>query len=168
RGTFTYNKAKLLENGAAPYEEPYMDPRGLNLNYDYGYIAEGLFHSQAQIDNHADQTPVGGQPRPGDIMYKDLNGDGVINVYDQTFIGQGRIPSLTYGFGVNFQYGRFYLSAFFEGTQGSEQILDGVARSPFFASDDNNIYANAVSRWTEDNPLLHPIYPRLAYGSGAN
>lgn len=168
RGTFTYNKAKLLENGAAPYEEPYMDPRGQNLNNNYGFIAEGLFQSQMEIDNHADQTPVGGKPRPGDIKYKDLNGDGVINIYDQTYIGHGSVPPITFGFGINFNYGRFYLSAFFQGTQGAERFLDGVARSPFFGSDDNNIYANTVSRWTKDNPMQQPVYPRLAYGSGAN
>ena len=168
RGTLSYNKAKLLENGAAPYEEPYMDPRGQNLNLNYGFIAEGLFQSQEQIDNHPDQSSVGGKPRPGDIMYKDLNADGVINVYDQTYIGQGSIPPLTFGLGINFNYDRFYLSAFFQGVQGAERFLDGVARSPFFGSDDNNIYANTTSRWTEENPDANSFYPRLGYGHSAN
>ncbi|ANI89628.1 hypothetical protein A9P82_10215 [Arachidicoccus ginsenosidimutans] len=168
RGTFTYNRDKLLENGAAPYEEPYMDPRGQDINNDYGYIAEGLFQSQAQIDNHADQTPLGGNPRPGDIKYKDLNGDGVINEYDATYIGHGSTPPLTFGFGFNFNYGHFYLSAFFEGTHGADIILDGIGRSPFFGAEDNNIYANTVDRWTEENHAVHPFYPRLGYGNVAN
>lgn len=168
RGTFTYNKDKLLENGAAPYEEPYMDPRGQKILNNYGYIAEGLFQSEAELLNHADQSGVGGVARVGDIKYKDLNGDGVINQYDQTFIGHGDVAPLTFGFGMNLQYGNWYLSAFFEGVQGADRVLSDIARSPFAGSEDNNVYANTVDRWTEQNHAEHPFYPRLGYGTVAN
>ncbi|SDZ77340.1 TonB-linked outer membrane protein, SusC/RagA family [Arachidicoccus rhizosphaerae] len=168
RGTFTYNKDKLLENSAAPYEEPYMDPRGQKILTNYGYIAEGLFQSEADIANHADQSGVGGIPRVGDIMYKDLNGDGLINVYDKTYIGHGDVAPLTFGLATNIQYGNWYVSAFFEGVQGADRELTGNARSPFSGSDDNNIFANAVDRWTEDNHATNPFYPRLAYGTVPN
>ncbi|MFT4154969.1 SusC/RagA family TonB-linked outer membrane protein [Parafilimonas sp.] len=170
RGTFTYNKDKLLENGAAPYEESYMDPRGQNIlaSDDYGYVAEGLFQSQAEIDNHADQSGVGGSARVGDIKYKDLNGDGVVDTYDETYLGHGDVPSLTFGLGFNLQYGPFYLSAFFEGIEGADRMISSVARSPFSGSEDANVFANVTDRWTEDNQAKHPFYPRLAYGSSAN
>ncbi|HTN38094.1 MAG TPA: TonB-dependent receptor [Arachidicoccus sp.] len=168
RGTFTYNKDKLLENGAAPYEEPYMDPRGQKILTNYGYIAEGLFQNQAEIDNHADQTGVGGSARPGDIKYKDLNGDGVINQYDQTYIGHGDVAPLTFGFGMNLQYGNFYLSAFFEGVQGADREISGIARSPFSGSEDNNVFALTTDRWTEENHAVNPAFPRLGYGKVAN
>lgn len=168
RGTVTLAKTKLLENGAAPYEEPYMDPRGQSILTNYGYIAEGLFQSQADIDNHADQSGVGGKPRPGDIKYKDLNGDGVINTYDQTYIGHGDVAPWTYGFSFTVNYSRFYASIFFEGVQGADREITDNARSPFSGSDDNNIYALATDRWTEDNHATHPFYPRLGYGASAN
>lgn len=168
RGTFTYNRDKLLENGAAPYEEIYMDPRGQKILNNYGFITEGLFQSEKEIANHADQTGIGGNPRPGDIKYKDLNGDGVINDFDKTYIGHGDVAPLTYGFGLNLQYGGFYLSAFFEGIQGAHRMISGNARSPFSGAENNNIFAIAEDRWTEDNPIENPFYPRLAYGSSAN
>src|SRR5699024_6689747 len=168
RGTFTYNRDKLLENGAAPYEESYMDPRGQKILNNYGYVAEGLFQSEKEIANHADQTGVGGNPRVGDIKYKDLNGDGVINDYDHTYIGHGDVAPLTFGLGVNFQYGNFYLSAFFQGIQGADRMSSGNARSPFANSEDDNVFTKAKDRWTIENPAAHPFYPRLAYGKTAN
>lgn len=168
RGTFTYNRDKLLENSAAPYEEPYMDPRGQKILTNYGYIADGLFQSQAEVDNHADQSGVGGIARPGDIRYKDLNGDGVINEYDKTYIGHGDVAPLTFGFGMNLTYGNFYLSAFFEGVQGADREMSGIARSPFSGSENNNVYALTTDRWTEQNHATNPFFPRLAYGKVAN
>lgn len=168
RGTFTYNRDKLLENGAAPYEEIYMDPRGQKILNNYGWVAEGLFQSEKEIANHADQAGVGGAPRVGDIMYKDLNGDGVVNDWDQTYIGNGDVAPLTFGVGVNFQYGNFYLSAFFQGVQGADRVISGTARSPFANAENDNVFAKATDRWTEENPVENPFYPRLAYGRVPN
>src|SRR5699024_2739212 len=111
---------------------------------------------------------VGGNPRVGDIKYKDLNGDGVINDYDHTYIGHGDVAPLTFGLGVNFQYGNFYLSAFFQGIQGADRMISGNARSPFANSEDDNVFTKAKDRWTIENPAAHPFYPRLAYGKTAN
>lgn len=170
RGTFTYNKDKLLENGAAPYEQPYLDPRGRNINAEQGYVADGLFQNQKEIDNHADQSGVGGAPRIGDIRYKDLNGDGIVNSYDKTTISRGDVAPLTFGLGFNVHYDQFYFSAFFEGSEGARRILSGIARSPFSAGNglDNNLFANATDRWTEENHAENPFYPRLGVGTSAN
>ncbi|PUZ25324.1 TonB-dependent receptor [Chitinophaga parva] len=168
RATFSYNKDKLLENGAAPYEAPYLDPRGQNINASQGYIAEGIFQSKAAIDNHADQSGIGGTPRIGDLQYRDLNGDGVVNAYDQTTINTGDVPRITVGMGFNFNYSNFYLSAFFQALQGARRMLSGIARSPFAGGVDNNLLANAEDRWTEDNHATHPFYPRLGYGASPN
>lgn len=168
RSTFTYNKDKLIDNGAAPYEEPYLDPRGQNIISGRGYIADGIFQSQKEIDNHADQSGIGGKPRVGDLKYRDLNGDGVLNAYDQTTITRGDIPNWTVGMGFNLNYGHFYLSAFFQGIWGAERMLSGIARVPFAGGVDNNLFANAEDRWTPENQATQPFYPRLGYGSSAN
>ncbi len=168
RATLSYNRDKLLENGAAPYEEPYLDPRGQNILASQGYIAEGIFQSQAQIDNHADQSGIGGKPRVGDLKYKDLNGDGVVNAYDQTTISTGDVPRWTFGAGFNVNYSNFYLSAFFQAIEGAQRMMSDIARSPFAGGADNNLFANAEDRWTEENHATHPFYPRLGYGSSAN
>ncbi|MFT4093876.1 MAG: TonB-dependent receptor [Niabella sp.] len=168
RGTFSYNQDRLVENREAPYADPYQERRGQNILAQFGYVAEGLFQSQAEIDNSPDQSALG-DPRVGDLKYKDLNGDGVINLYDQTKISRGDVPDLVYGFGVNFNVGKFYLSAFFQGISGAYRTLSGIARVPFSGDgNDGNVYANVTSRWTEDNPIDNPIYPRLAFGSVAS
>lgn len=168
RGTFTYNTDRMIENRQAPFADPYQERRGQNVLAQYGYIAEGLFQSQAEIANSPDQSSLG-TPRVGDIKYRDLNGDGVVNIYDQTKISRGDVPNLVYGFGVNLNVGQFYLSAFFQGLSGAYRTIDGVARAPFSGSgNDGNVYANVTDRWTEENPSEHPFYPRLAFGPTAS
>ncbi len=168
RGTFSYNQDVLLENRQAPFADPYQERRGQNILAQFGYVADGLFQNQKEIDNWADQTALG-NPRVGDIKYKDLNGDGVVNIYDQTKISRGDVPSLTYGFGVNLNVGQFYISAFFQGVSGAYRTLDGIARVPLSASgNDGNSYSNVVDRWTEENHAEHPFYPRLGVGTTVN
>ncbi len=165
RGTFTYNTDVLIENRQAPFANPYQERRGQNILSTFGYIAEGLFQSQSEIDNSPDQSALG-NPRVGDIKYRDLNGDGVINIYDQTKISRGDVPNLVYGFGVNLTFGQFYISAFFQGVSGAYRTLGGNARVPFSeGGNDGNVFANTIDRWTEENRAEHPIYPRLGFGN---
>lgn len=166
-GTFTYNQDRLIDDDEPLYADPYQDKKGQNVQAGQGYIAEGLFQSQAEIDNSPDQSALG-NPRPGDIKYKDLNGDGVVDQYDQTTITRGDVPQWILGLGVNFTYGNFYIQAFFQANEGSYRTLSGIAQLPFNNSDDGNLYAAASDRWTPENPLEHPFYPRLGYGANAN
>ena len=68
----------------------------------FGYVAQSLFKDSAEILNSAKQSF--GEVRPGDVKYKDLNGDGVIDAYDQTAIGTGDVPFILYGFGFDLTY----------------------------------------------------------------
>lgn len=169
-GTFTYSRNKLIDNDAPKQLYPYLERRGRTSLATFGYVADGLFQNQAEIDNHADQSGLGTQ-RPGDIRYKDLNGDGVINTYDQTKIGNGDVPNLVYGFGFNVSYKKFYVGAFFQGINGADRLLSGDGIIPFNNStgpERSNLYAAAESRWTVDNPSQDVFYPRLGYGNSVN
>ncbi|MBB1285358.1 TonB-dependent receptor [Flavisolibacter sp. BT320] len=171
RATFTYNRDKLIENDAPVQPHPYLERRGFNVLSNYGYVAEGLFQSQREIDNHADQTPLGGRPRPGDIKYKDLNADGLINNLDIRRIGNGDVPNLVWGGGFNLSYKSFYFGAFFQGINGAHRQLGGDGIIPFNNStgaERSNLFAVAQDRWTEENPNPNAFYPRLAYGNGPN
>lgn len=171
RGTITYNRDMLLENDAPIQPYPYLDRRGYNILSTYGYVAEKLFSDQKEIDNSADQSPLGGKPRPGDIKYKDLNGDGLINNLDIKRIGNGDVPNWVYGFGVNLNYKNFYLGAFFQGVLGADRLLQGDGIIPFNNStgpERSNLLTIAEDRWTESTPKPNAFYPRLAYGNGAN
>jgi len=170
RGTFSYNRDKVIQNDQPVQPYPYMEHRGTNYLADFGYVAEGLFQSQAEIDNAPSQAAIG-TPRVGDIRYKDLNGDGKIDANDMRRIGNGDVPNLTYGFGLNVEWRQWSLGAFFQGVAGADRQLGGDGIFPFSNStgaERSNLFEIAESRWTPENPNPHAFYPRLAYGQAQN
>ncbi|WP_238430278.1 SusC/RagA family TonB-linked outer membrane protein [Chitinophaga agri] len=170
RATFSYNRDKVIENDQPVQPFPYMEKRGTNYNSTYGYVAEGLFVDQSDIDKHANQS-IFGTVHPGDIKYADLNGDGIINANDVKRIGNGDVPTTIYGFGLNITYKNFYIGAFFQGVAGADRLLGGDGMIPFNNStgpERSNLFAIAEDRWTEANPNQNAFYPRLAYGNAAN
>ena len=84
---------------------------GSPINSWYLYIADGLFQTQEEVDNHAFQHP---NMAPGDIKYRDLNGDNVIDIKDQTLVGRS-VPRYTYGFNLDLDYSGFDFKAFLQG-----------------------------------------------------
>ncbi|MGN7988305.1 SusC/RagA family TonB-linked outer membrane protein [Pedobacter sp. 22226] len=165
RANFTYNKDKVIENDQAPQAYPWMEQRGLNVlaATRVGYIAEKLFDSQAEINASPTQF---GTLMPGDIKYKDLNGDGKIDSFDKTVIGRGDIPSTTYGFGFSLTYKNFDFGLFFQGQDNADILLN----IPSFANSGGlgNMLAVAADRWTTTNPSQDAVYPRLSYGGTNN
>lgn len=165
RANFTYNKDKVIENDQAQKAYPWMEQRGYNVlaATRVGYIAEKLFDSQAEINASPTQF---GTLMPGDIKYKDLNGDGKIDSFDQTIIGRGDIPSTTYGFGFSLTYKNFDFGLFFQGQDNADVILN----IPSFANSGGlgNMLAVATDRWTPTNPRQDAVYPRLSYGGTNN
>ncbi|RZK47493.1 MAG: TonB-dependent receptor [Pedobacter sp.] len=164
RGNITYNKDVLLENDQPKQLYPWMDRTGHNILGRWGYVAEGLFTSQAEID--ASAVP-GDKSRilPGDIKYSDLNGDGLINNYDRTFIGRGDVPNLIFGFGFNLSYKNFNIGTLFTGQRGADIMLAGDAIHPFAnGAGLSNVYSNIHDRWQEGKTNTNVFYPRLANG----
>lgn len=168
RGNLTYNKDEMVQNDQPIPQYSWMDRRGHNILARFGYIAEGLFRDQAEIDASAvpgDKSLV----LPGDIKYKDLNGDGLINSYDQTYIGYGDVPSMVYGFGFGVGYKAFKFNVLFTGQRGADIYLAGDAIQPFAnGAGISNVFANIEDRWTEANPRQDVFYPRLANGEDRN
>ena len=95
---------------------------GYPINVFYGFVQDGIFQSQAEVDNAAVQVP-GENPATstaaGDIRYKDLNNDGVINDDDRTFIGNPN-PDFTYSLNNTFTYKNFDLNIFIQGVHGND------------------------------------------------
>ncbi len=85
----------------------------------YALEMEGIFQNNADIFKHANQ---GTYIRPGDVMFKDQNGDGIIDDKDRTFLGSA-IPKITYGFTANISYSNFDLSVFIQGDYGNKLYL---------------------------------------------
>ena len=133
------NKVLSLANGA-PIQGGRIDNGifatstavGHPIGSFYGFQMEGIFQNTADIFKHAYQGPG---VVPGDVMYKDQNGDGVINQSDRTFLGSA-IPLFTYGLTLSMNYSNFDLSIFFQGSYGNkiysqvDQDIEGFYR-PF-------------------------------------
>src|SRR5439155_1976119 len=137
----------------------WMEHKGNNILARYGYVAVGLFKDQKDIDDN----PVPGDRSkvlPGDIKYKDMNGDGVIDAFDRTKIGRGDVPSMVYGFGFNITYNKFSIGALFQGINNVDRMLQGAAILPFNSTDGSNAFSIAADRWTAANPSQNAFYPR--------
>jgi len=128
---------------------------GSPIGMFYGYVTEGIFNDAATLNSAPLQfgKTVGtapGQTYLGDIKYKDINGDGVINQDDRTFIGNPH-PDFTFGFTNNFRYKNFDLSVFLQGSYGND-LLNMTRRSGTTnASLFNNQLVEAMNYWTPDN-----------------
>jgi len=168
RANATYNQDKILENDQPKPMYEWMERRGTNVLARFEYVAEKLFDSKEEIDKSAvpgDKSQV----LPGDIKYQDLNGDGLINNYDQKQIGRGDVPYLVYGFGFNIGYKGFNLGAFFTGQRGADIMLQGDGIRPFSnIRGISNLYSNITDRWQESNPRQNVFYPRLGDDEAAN
>lgn len=168
RGSITYTKDEVIEDDRPPQSYPWMEHRGNNVLARYGYVAEGLFNNDDEIKTSAvpgDKSKV----KAGDIKYKDLNNDGLINTYDVAKIGRGDLPTTVYGFGFDVGYKGFSVAVLFQGISDADRMLAGSAIIPFNGGGGlTNAYAIAEDRWTPESPRQDAFYPRLAYGEAEN
>lgn len=121
----------------------------------YGYVADGIFQTQQDIANHAKQETG---TAPGDIRFKDLNGDGVVDQNDQTFLGSP-IPKLTYGFNFGARYKGFDLNLAFSGVYGNKLLAAYKYYTDGFFISNYNMETEALGRWT--GPGTSNTLPRL-------
>ncbi len=131
---------------------------GQPFNAFFGYKRLGIFQNEQDILNHKNKSgnPIQPNARPGDFIWADLNGDGVITSDDgdRTFLGSN-IPKYTFGFTVNLEYKGFDLMMFAQGVAGNK-IFQGLRRLDILTS---NFPAKALSRWTGEGTSND--YPRL-------
>jgi len=156
------------------FEEPeYTDPDDIRINQKsgnwtnrvFGYIDDGLFTSQDEIDNHTlDQDLQGNATlQPGDVKYIDQNEDGVLDWRDKVEIGYGQTPNLMFGLNINMSYKGFDLSA----------LIQGAGRRDFFPTVDltdfrGNLEILYTKRWHEGNNDANAEVPRVYPGGKEN
>jgi TonB-linked SusC/RagA family outer membrane protein len=162
-GSFNYNINKNVYDGLPPWQYPWLNRQGHTIDQRFGYVALGLFNDSSEILTSPLQS---GDVRPGDIKYKDLNGDGIINAYDQTAIGFGAVPRILYGLNFSFGYRGFDLSLFFQGAGLVDfNYASGFGTTPFSeGATYGNMYSMLTDRWTADTKTSNPrpFYPRLS------
>ena len=178
----------ITDNEFAVFEEPNYEAIGApwrsnignNVNVTQGYIAERLFVDDDEARNSPTQFGVPGETYGGgDIKYKDLNGDGVINDLDRAPIGKPTIPQITYGFGFSAGYKRLDFNVFFQGLAETSFFVDPVRTGPFIntvqeaginafgsgnglLSENGMLQAYADSHWSEENRDVFALWPRLS------
>ena len=161
----TYNSNRIVslnsdtplyqnENGGAYIT---MQKNGLPINVFYGYVTDGLFQTQAEIDSHAFQQTG---TAPGDIRFKDLNNDGVINENDRTVIGDPN-PDWIFSMSNTFSYKGFDLSIYLQGVAGND-IFNATSISNESMSSARNQTASVRYRWTGYGTST--VVPRAVYG----
>ena len=178
RANFTYQTTDIIDKDEAANELWYKMDKGFQLNQSRGLIALGLFKDQDEIDRSPKQTsnrPI----LPGDIKYKDVNGDGVVNDNDKVAIGATTTPNLVYGIGASFAWKGIDVNVHFQGAGKSTFPIYGKCVYAFSESDWGNIFKDMISdRWVDSetaaklglhaNENPNATYPRLTYGENKN
>lgn len=182
RGNFTLSKNKINNWEEAEQLYPYMNKTGYSNGVQRGFVSLGLFKDQQDVDLSPSQF---GTVRPGDIKYKDINGDGIITDDDQVpLFSNSGVPQFMYGFGGEFRYKNWTLNVMFKGI-GNNYFLYGGSDGgrfdgymPFNNGYKGNVLTVAydpANRWTAaeysgnmatENPDAR--FPRLYYGHNVN
>lgn len=160
----TYNTNKIIDlNSAVPYyinqvNNSYLTmlQKGYPINVFYGYVTDGLFQNQTEVDNHAFQPGAA----PGDIRFRDLNNDGVINEEDRTVIGN---PNPTWLFSMNntVEWKGLELSVYLQGVAGNSIYNANNIENTGMAAAMNQTAA-VLDRWTGEG--TSNFMPRAVYG----
>lgn len=174
---FTYAINRVEERDEpASVKGTYRAMTGRSLNTLWGLQAERLF-TEDDFDANGNlkfgiptQDVGSATVRPGDIKYKDMNGDGVITDADEGYIGGTVDPRIVYGFGGNVSYKNWDLNFFFQGVGDTWRV---IGNTQYFIPGSGqgvqgNVYSNYLDRWTEDNPSQDVFWPRLSETSNQN
>ncbi|MAO15758.1 MAG: hypothetical protein CMH44_02565 [Muricauda sp.] len=126
---------------------------GRPISSFFGYIVDGYFNTQEEVDSHAPYNPdvsgVDAYSRPGVFKYRDVNGDGVIDPDDRTFIGSPH-PDLSYGLNMNFKYKNWDMTMFFQGVLGNDLVNFSSRTVLFNRFDGNYLKKRLYESWTPE------------------
>lgn len=170
RGNITYSKNEIIERDEENTIYKYKLQEGHRVNQARGLIDLGLFKDYDDIRNSPRQSF--GEVMPGDIKYKDVNGDGLIDDNDIVAIGATTRPNLTYGFGLSASWKGLDINVHFQGIGKSTYFINGSSVYMFSLGENwGNVLSDVAngSRWKlGENEDVNAAYPRLTYGANPN
>ena len=178
RSNITYSKNEIVDRDEENNYYWYKMQKGHRVNQARGLISLGLFKDYDDIRNSPVQDFDGYKVMPGDIKYKDVNGDGKIDGNDQVAIGATTKPNLIYGFGIAANWKGLDVNLHFQGAGKSTYFIDGSTVHMFKLGDGwGNVLSEMANsnRWVSadisgdpatENPNAE--YPRLSYGPNSN
>ncbi|MDR2775953.1 MAG: TonB-dependent receptor [Tannerella sp.] len=170
RANFTYARSTYEyyeEPDYAAINVPWRSRMGNALSQQWGYVAERLFIDEDDVANAPRQDF--GEYMAGDIKYRDINNDDVINELDMVPIGRPTTPEINYGFGLSAGYKNLDISIFFQGSARSSFWIDAAAMSPFVQqTSDGRILETGLAKfiaddyWSELSQNPYAEWPRLS------
>ena len=174
RGNITYSKNTILDRDEENAYYKYQLQKGYRVNQARGLIAQGMFSDYDDIRNSPKQNF--GDVMPGDLKYKDVNGDGIVDGGDAVAIGATERPNLIYGLGLSARWKQFDFNIHFQGAGKSSYCIQGPSVYAFSEKEIGNILPDLVEgRWidasisnTEATMNTNATYPRLSYGGNSN
>lgn len=180
RGNFTFARNKILEYDEVPQMYDWMNVTGTRIGDRSVYICDGFYtyddfeitgeglNREYKLKEGVVKSGLAGDIRPGDLKYRDLNGDGIINSFDaKRGIVDPENPEIVYGFGVSAEWKNFTVSAFFQGAGNTATILGTGSNTsalwPFsVAVDESRMRSEFLNYWTDEDPYnFNVTYPRL-------
>ena len=165
-GQFSFARSKVKEMNEVYRPHSYLERTGHPVGQIFGYEVIGIYQNQAEIDNREVKQLLS-DVRPGDLMFKDQNGDNRIDEYDMVALGyNSSCPEIYYSFDLGAEYKGIGFYALFQGTANYSRILNtpSVYRPLVNNSTVSKEYYN--NRWTKDNP--NAKYPRLTSSGSDN
>ncbi|WP_437921827.1 SusC/RagA family TonB-linked outer membrane protein [Sphingobacterium sp. LRF_L2] len=177
RGNFTFSRNKVTHWEQTGVNFPYQSYTDVPYGVQRGLIALGLFKDEDDIVSSPKQTFMANY-LPGDIKYKDVNGDGIIDTDDVVPLDYSDVPRIVYGFAASVNWKKWNFNVFFTGQNQVSYFLGGSGYYPFAAEETGNllsIVTDQSNRWipasvsgdaSTENPNAR--FPRLTYGANSN
>ncbi len=167
RANMMFSRSKCIDRDEPANQPDYQSYRGHSLALSLAYIAEGFFEDEEDIATSPKQG--WGAVRPGDVKYRDVNGDGLVDAKDAVMVGYPQVPELNYGFGTTMAYKGFDWSIFFHGTGHSSYFFYGQTIYPFMHGQEYNVQREFYEyRWRPGADNSKARYPRVSTAENSN
>lgn len=160
KGNYSFARNKVIYKDDPVNKPDYQKEAGYRIGQYRGYEVLGFFQSEEEIKHSPDQSTLGGPIIPGDLKYRDVNGDNMITEEDKVPIGFARIPEIMYAVTPGITWKGFEISAMFQGAANASLFFTGNAGFEFGGgAGGGQVSKTHQNYWTPDNP--NPSYPSL-------
>lgn len=159
---FVNNDNGFIEAGGFGVGQPPITrfEEGFTIGYFYGYQTDGIFQNAAEVAAHPSQIALGAEAQPGDFRYRDVNGDGAINLDDRVELGDP-LPDYTMGLNLSVNYKNWDFQTYLYASIGNDMVRNYERNQPL-----TNLTTNVLNRWT--GPGSTNSFPRVTTGATAN
>jgi TonB-linked SusC/RagA family outer membrane protein len=169
RGNFSFAKNTILQQDEINRLFAYQNRTGNSFGQRFGLIADGFFNSWAEVNDASRPfyNVQNNRLQPGDVKFRDVNGDGIVDFNDEVPIGYSDVPQITYGFNVGATYKGFDFSMLFQGTGQVSVLYSRRTTQAFFDAQPTGAVNTLLESWTPERFAQGlPInFPRFAVGN---